>query len=64
MLDPNTLYTAADLAELKIVPVGTAANWRSAGKGPPYKKLGKRVVYLGADLLDWIEAQTVRPTAA
>ena len=64
MLNPDLLYTAADLAELKIAPAGTLANWRSAGKGPPYKKLGRRTLYLGADVLDWIEAQTVRPTAA
>ena len=48
----------------QIAPTGTLANWRSQGKGPAFVRLGKRVAYRGRDLNDWIDAQTVRPTAA
>ena len=64
MFDPDTLYTANDPVMRQIAPVGTLANWRSQRKGPAYVRLGKRVAYKGADVLDWIEAQTVRPAAA
>ena len=63
MFDPETLYTADELAEIKIAPTGTLANWRSQGKGPPYVKMPRRIVYRGRDLNEWIERQTVRPTA-
>lgn len=32
------------------ISVGTLANWRSAGTGPRYVLLGRRVVYRVADL--------------
>ena len=64
MFDPDALYTADDPVMRQIAPVGTLANWRSQRKGPAFVRLGKRVAYKGRDLLDWIESQTVRPTAA
>ena len=64
MFDAATFYTAEDLAAAKVAQAGTLANWRSQGKGPPYKKLGGKVVYLGADLNRWINEQTVDPAAA
>lgn len=35
-----------------IVP-GTLANWRSQKKGPPYQKIGSKVVYPLAELEAW-----------
>jgi predicted DNA-binding transcriptional regulator AlpA len=37
----------------------TWRNWRAARKGPPYRKLGKRVVYLWTEVQAWIDAQKV-----
>ena len=64
MFDPDKLYLATDLAMRTIAPASTMAHWRCEGRGPAYVKLGLKVAYKGADLNDWIEAQTVRPTAA
>ncbi|WBU54162.1 AlpA family transcriptional regulator [Paracoccus sp. SCSIO 75233] len=36
----------------------TLADWRFKGKGPTFKRVGKRMVrYRKADLDDWMEAQ-------
>ena len=31
--------------------------WRVEGKGPAFRKFGKRAVYAETDLLEWSEAQ-------
>ena len=64
MFDPDTLYFATDPALRSIAPASTMAHWRCEGRGPAYVKIGPKVAYKGADLNDWIEAQTVRPAAA
>ena len=64
MFNPDALYLVDDPALRQIAPPGTLANWRYQGKGPAFVRLGKRVAYKGRDVLDWIESQTVRPTAA
>lgn len=64
LFDPDTVYSAEDVAARGIANYSTLAKWRHHKIGPPYLRLGKRVGYRGRDLLDWIEAQTVRPTAA
>ena len=64
MFDPDKLYLATDPALRAIAPASTMAHWRCEGRGPAYVKLGLKVAYKGADLNDWIEAQTVRPSAA
>lgn len=38
----------------------TLANWRSQGKGPPYVKLGGRVVYALHDVLEWEKSRRPR----
>ena len=40
------------------------AHWRCEARGPAFIKLGLKVAYRGRDLNDWLESQTVRPTAA
>ena len=64
MFDPDKLYLATDAALRAIAPASTMAHWRCEDRGPAYVKLGLKVAYRGRDLTDWIEAQTVRPTAA
>jgi predicted DNA-binding transcriptional regulator AlpA len=35
----------------------TLDNWRSTGGGPPYYKIGGRVVYDDAEVDDWLAAR-------
>ena len=35
------------------------AQWRHKRIGPPFYKLGRKIVYRGADLNAWAEAQRV-----
>lgn len=37
------------------------AQWRHKGMGPPFYKLGRKVVYRGADLNVWAEGNRVDP---
>lgn len=41
----------------------TLANWRSAGKGPAFFKVGGRVMYDDADLDKWLAACRRESTA-
>jgi predicted DNA-binding transcriptional regulator AlpA len=34
----------------------TFEKWRLTGQGPPYRKLGTRVVYLVDELIEWMDA--------
>jgi excisionase family DNA binding protein len=43
------------------VPRATLANWRPAGKGPPFVKVGRHVRYRRADVDRWVEGQVVEP---
>lgn len=48
-------------APLLGVSVSTLRNWRVAGRGPSYLKLGRKVSYELASLLAWRDAQRVEP---
>ena len=37
------------------------AQWRYHGKGPAFYRLGRKIVYLGADLNKWAEEQRTDP---
>lgn len=41
----------------------TLENWRLAGKGPKFRKLGSRVLYSETDLIEFSEAQTRHSTS-
>ena len=41
--------------------VGTLANWRSDGRGPPYIKAGGKVLYPHDAFERWLESRTVIP---
>lgn len=51
------LLTVPEVAEMTRIPEATLRWFRHAGKGPRSAKLGRRVVYKQADVLQWIEAQ-------
>ena len=38
------------------------AQWRHKGMGPAYYKLGRKIIYLGADLNAWAEGQKTDPS--
>jgi predicted DNA-binding transcriptional regulator AlpA len=54
----SELLTPEQLAEhLQLSPL-TLSNWRIAGKGPPYLKLGSRVVRYDLDAVEtWLAEQ-------
>jgi predicted DNA-binding transcriptional regulator AlpA len=55
------LLSPDDLSDLLGLPTATLANWRSAGKGPPYLRLGRHVRYVQLEVDEWLAAQDRRP---
>lgn len=49
------------VAPLLGVSLSTLRNWRVAGRGPAYLKLGRKVSYPLASTLAWRDAQRVEP---
>lgn len=46
------------------ISVRTLANWRSSGtSGPPFTKIGGRILYPKAKLLEWEQKRTVSNTS-
>ena len=65
----NQTYTPAETAAILGMSRRTLADWRCQGDGPPYVKTSPgrtgRVVYLGRDLLEFLQARRVtRPSEA
>ena len=56
----NELYRPVDLKQ--IAAYQTLAAWRQARRGPRYFKIGTKVLYLGADLNEWLQERTVETT--
>lgn len=62
IFDDNRNYVLGD-PELKIIgDHKKLAQWRHKGIGPAYYKLGRKIIYRGADLNAWAEAHRVEPT--
>lgn len=60
----HVLWTPAEVADYICVPVGTLANWRSAGSGPDYLKISGSVVrYLPEDVNAWLLTRRVDSSA-
>ncbi len=55
---------ASEVAELMKRPESTLSYWRHRGEGPPYAKVGRRVMYRRADVIAWLEAQFPAPEAS
>ncbi len=55
-------YTPEQVAELLCTTEGTLRFWRSEKTGPPYVKVGFKVLYRISDIMDYIEAGTRRTT--
>lgn len=62
--DPTTLYDDRD-AELEVIATKEKrAQWRHRRFGPPYIKAGRRVLYSGAALNEWLTENTVQTNSA
>lgn len=59
VLDRMNTQRAADYLGLRPT---TLNNWRIAGKGPRFMRIGSRVVYRQADLDAYLETRTVETT--
>ena len=51
--DAEALLSTAEAAALLTVSAGTLKRYRAEGGGPPFLRLGGRVPYVRADLLEW-----------
>jgi hypothetical protein len=58
------LISEAQSAKIVRVKPSTLRDWRSAGRGPAYFKVGRLVYYRRTDLWAWLQAQRREPTAA
>jgi hypothetical protein len=54
MIDPRVSYTSAELADALKHSEQTPRHWRVNGEGPRFYKFGKRVLYDGADVVEWL----------
>lgn len=55
MSDERQILTAEQVAELLQVSVRTVEEWRRTRTGPPYRKMGRHIRYLRAEVLVWFE---------
>lgn len=58
ILPPNYI-SVQEAAKYLCLSRITLDNWRAAGKGPPYARLGRRVVYRLDCLNAWVTERTV-----
>lgn len=64
LFENNRSYVLGD-AELDIIgDRKKLAQWRHKGMGPAYYRLGRKIVYRGADLNAWAEANRINPNAS
>ena len=59
--DPDRYYLATDPEMLMLGSPVTLAQHRYQGRGPRYVKLGRRVLYRGCDLNDYLDEHVVEP---
>ncbi len=63
LFEQSRNYTLGD-PELDLIgDRAKLAQWRHKGIGPAFYKLGRKIVYRGADLNAWAEANRVEPRA-
>lgn len=55
------LVSEADTAKFLGVAVRTLTNDRCQGRGPPYVKMGKRILYPIAGLKEYVARSTITP---
>lgn len=63
IIDPEHYYRPSAPELRQIAAVQTLAAWRHQGRGPSYTLSGSRVLYKGADLIAWLNANRVDTNA-
>ncbi len=59
----DTLIRRADLPRYLPIAAQTAARWAVEGQGPPFIKVGARLVaYRAGDLREWLQSRTRKNT--
>jgi excisionase family DNA binding protein len=53
------LMSIQDLSDYLGVPVNTLYQWRTKGKGPVGRKVGRHVRYRASDVDAWLDGQAV-----
>jgi excisionase family DNA binding protein len=49
----ETLWSTEEVAAYLSIPAKTIANWRAAGLGPRYSKIGRHVRYARSEVERW-----------
>ncbi len=62
LFENNRIYVLGDTELDLLGDREKLAQWRHKGMGPAYYRLGRKIVYRGADLNAWAEASRVDPT--
>lgn len=60
-IDPNELVSEKETAKLIRQRPATLTAWRHEKRGPPYVKVGRRVLYRRVDIATWLGAQRRDP---
>ena len=58
MSEKEELILTSEAAELLKLATGTLQNWRTRGGGPPYIRIGGRIVYDREATLAWARSKT------
>ena len=62
LFESNRNYVLGD-PELDLIgDRAELAQWRHKGVGPPFYKLGRKIIYRGEDLNAWADTQRVDPS--
>lgn len=61
LFQDNRAYVLGDAELDQIGSRDKLAQWRHKRVGPPFYKLGRKILYHGSDLNDWVEARRVEP---
>ena len=57
MTEADRLLDKTEVSEHLGVGESTLAKWRGRGIGPPFLKIGKRIVYRMSDLEKWLDTR-------
>jgi predicted DNA-binding transcriptional regulator AlpA len=57
------LLTNVQACELLGLKPNTLEIWRTQGKGPKFRKIGRAIRYVESDVIAWIDAQTCTSTS-
>ena len=63
MKDSPIALTEAEVARRLSLSTATLRAWRLRGQGPRFVRLGRAVRYVASDVQDFLDANTVEPSA-